>query len=41
MCDGPLTIGGPIWNKPIHDVNFVKRIMKVVRDQKEVKLGTK
>ena len=40
VCDGPLTIGGPIWNKPIHNVDFCKRLMQVVRDQKEVKLGT-
>lgn len=41
VCDGPLTIGGPIWNQPLHDVDFVKRLMKTVREQKEVTLGTK
>ena len=40
VCDGHLTIGGPIWNKPLHNIDLVKRIMGVVREQKEVKLGT-
>lgn len=31
VCDGPLTIGGPIWNQPIHNVEFAKRLIKVVR----------
>lgn len=42
-CNGPLTIGGPIWTAKMHDVTFVKRIMKLVKNQKEtkeVKLGT-
>ena len=40
VCDGALTIGGPIWTAPIHDVDYVKRLIKVVRDSKEVNLGT-
>ena len=40
VCDGQLTIGGPIWNQPIHNIDFVKRLIKVVRAQEEVKLGT-
>jgi tRNA (guanine26-N2/guanine27-N2)-dimethyltransferase len=35
-----LTIGGPIWNLPIHNVEFVKRLMTVTREQKEVKTKT-
>ena len=40
VCDGALTIGGPIWNQPIHDASFAKRLLKVVRAQQEVKLKT-
>lgn len=40
VCDGFLSIGGPIWNQKLHNVDFLKRISKVVRDQEEVKLGT-
>ena len=36
-----MTIGGPIWTYKIHNVDFVKRLMKTVEEQKEVKLGTK
>ena len=32
VCDGHLTIGGPIWNKPLHNIDLVKRIMGVVRE---------
>ena len=42
-CDGALTIGGPIWTAKMHDVTFVKRLMKLVKNQektKEVNLGT-
>ena len=40
VCDGPLVIGGPIWNKKLHNIDFVKRLMAVVKEKKEVKLGT-
>lgn len=42
VCDGPLTMGGPIWNQPLHDVSFVQRVMENVRAQPndEFKLGT-
>lgn len=42
-------MGGPIWNQPIHDVEFVKRLFKVAREneskdlapeKREVNLGT-
>lgn len=42
-------MGGPIWNKKIHDINFVQRLLEVSRknsdkkmpeEEKEVKLGT-
>ena len=26
-CGSQLTIGGPIWNKPIHNVSFAKRLL--------------
>ena len=32
-CDSRLTIGGPIWNQPIHKVNFAKRLL--ARAEKE------
>ena len=40
VCDGQLFIGGPIWNRPIHNVEFAQRVLKTVKEQKEVKLGT-
>lgn len=40
VCDGNLVIGGPIWNPRMHDVEFCKRLAKVVREQTEVKLKT-
>lgn len=27
-CQSRLTIGGPIWNKPIHDAAFAKRLLQ-------------
>lgn len=27
-CNSKLTIGGPIWNKPIHDVTFARRLLE-------------
>ena len=27
VCDSKLTIGGPIWNQPIHNVDFVRRLL--------------
>lgn len=30
VCDGALTMGGPIWNQPIHDVELVRRLLPVV-----------
>jgi len=27
-CDSQLTIGGPIWNQPLHNVDFVKRLLE-------------
>jgi tRNA G26 N,N-dimethylase Trm1 len=49
VCDGPLVMGGPIWNKKIHDAGFVKRLLEVARvssnketeeSKREVNLGT-
>lgn len=40
VCDGPLTIGGPIWNHPIHDAEFAKRLMKAARNQTGHIFGT-
>lgn len=49
ICDGPLSMGGPIWNQKIHDISFVQRLLDVARknsdkklpeEEKEVKLGT-
>lgn len=49
MCEGPLIMGGPIWNKRIHSIDFVKRLLEVARknddknlpiEQREVNLGT-
>eukprot|EP00347_Sterkiella_histriomuscorum_P008091 403346405 len=49
VCEGPIAMGGPIWNQKIHDVNFAQRLLEVSRknsdkkmpeEQKEVKLGT-
>lgn len=40
VCGGQLFIGGPIWNRPIHNVEFAQRVLKTVKEQKEVKLGT-
>ena len=31
-CNGQFVIGGPIWNRPIHDATFVKRLHKSVCD---------
>jgi len=49
ICDGPLTMGGPIWNQKIHDLDFAQRLLDVARtnsdkklpvEQREVNLGT-
>ncbi|CDW84572.1 -dimethylguanosine trna methyltransferase family protein [Stylonychia lemnae] len=49
VCEGPLAMGGPIWNGKIHNIEFVQRLLEVARNnsdkthadyQKEVKLGT-
>lgn len=34
-CDGPLVMGGPIWNAPIHNIDFVKRLLESTRQNKE------
>jgi len=26
-CDSKLTMGGPIWNQPIHNVDFARRLL--------------
>ena len=26
-CGSNLTIGGPIWNQPIHNTDFVRRLL--------------
>lgn len=31
VCDGALVMGGPIWNKPMHNQDFVKRLLEVAR----------
>ncbi len=31
VCEGALVLGGPIWNKEIHDVEFAKRLLESVR----------
>ena len=31
VCEGPLVMGGPIWNREIHDVEFVKRLLESAR----------
>jgi tRNA G26 N,N-dimethylase Trm1 len=31
VCEGALVLGGPIWNREIHDVEFVKRLLESVR----------
>ena len=41
VCDGPLVQGGPIWNRPIHDVTFVKRLFESVRLNVEGQNGHK
>lgn len=30
-CDANLIIGGPIWNQKMHEVEFCKRLQKVVK----------
>lgn len=32
VCDGPLIMGGPIWNKPLHKIEFVKSLIESLRD---------
>ena len=34
-------MGGPIWNKPIHDINFVKSLLESTRLNAEGKNGQK
>ena len=31
VCEGALVLGGPIWNREIHDVEFAKRLLESVR----------
>lgn len=31
VCDGPLIMGGPIWNREIHNATFVKRLLDSAR----------
>ena len=32
VCDGSLALGGPIWNRPLHDMDFVRAMAQYVRD---------
>jgi len=49
VCEGPLAMGGPIWNGRIHNIDFVQRLLEVARknsdkklpeNEREVNLGT-
>ena len=37
-CEGPLALGGPIWNGKIHDIDFVQRLLDVARKNSDKKL---
>lgn len=39
-CEGDFTIGGPIWQVPMHDIDFVERLLEAV-NSKELELGTR
>ena len=39
VCGSRQSLGGPIWNAPLHDVEFVKRVILRVKDNGE-KFGT-
>ena len=30
VCDGALTIGGPIWTDPIHNIDFIKKFLPII-----------
>jgi len=40
-CGSPLMIGGPIWNKPIHNLEFVRSLYdKTQNEETKKKFGT-
>lgn len=41
VCDGPLIMGGPIWNEPIYNIDFVKRLLASTRLNAEGQNGHK
>jgi tRNA (guanine26-N2/guanine27-N2)-dimethyltransferase len=41
VCDGPLVMGGPIWNREIHNVDFVKRLLESARTNQAGENGHK
>jgi len=40
VCDGALTIGGPIWTDPIHNVDFIKKFLPIIEERKEINHAT-
>ena len=41
QCGGQFKIAGPMWSKPIHDMDAVKSIMETVEDQEYPPIPTK
>jgi len=35
VCEGALVLGGPIWNREIHDVDFCKRLLAAVQNNQQ------
>ncbi|XP_065826453.1 tRNA (guanine(26)-N(2))-dimethyltransferase-like [Oscarella lobularis] len=39
-CGSVFQVGGPVWAKPIHDIDFVKKLLAHVSDAETAKYGT-